>query len=48
MNGTGHMNQGIWKQYLNGRSDYFEKNKGYIIPTEWPQGRPGEIKSFSR
>ena len=37
MHGTAHMKKGIWKQYLSGRSDYFDKYEGYIISTDGPK-----------
>ena len=44
MHGTQHMKRGIWKQYLSGRSDYFEKYEGYIISTDGPKADPEKIK----
>lgn len=44
MHGTGHMKQGIWKQYLSGRSDYFAKYEGYIISTDGPKADPEKIR----
>ena len=43
MHGTGHMKKGVWKQYLSGRSDYFEKYEGYIISTDGPKADEQKI-----
>lgn len=47
MHGTGHMKQGIWKQYLSGRSDYFEKYEGFIISTDGPKADPEKIRDLA-
>jgi histidine triad (HIT) family protein len=44
MHGTGHMKQGVWKQYPSGRSDYFEKYEGYLISSDGPKADPQKIK----
>ena len=31
LHGTGHLKQGVWKQYLSGRSDFFTKYEGYLL-----------------
>lgn len=48
MHGTGHMKKGIWKQYLSGRSDYFEKYEGYIISTDGPKADPEKIRDLAK
>ena len=48
MHGTGHMKKGIWKQYLSGRSDYFEKYEGYIISTDGPKADPEKLKALAQ
>lgn len=48
MHGTGHMKKGIWKQYLSGKSDYFEKYEGYIISTDGPKADPEKIKDLAK
>lgn len=47
MHGTGHMKKGIWKQYLSGRSDYFEKYEGYIISTDGPKADEQKIRKLA-
>jgi len=47
MHGTGHMKKGIWKQYLSGRSDYFEKYEGYTISTDGPKADPVKLKNLA-
>ncbi|MEK6888776.1 MAG: HIT family protein [Nanoarchaeota archaeon] len=47
MHGTGHMKKGIWKQYLSGRSDYFEKYEGYLISTDGPKANPENLASLA-
>jgi len=47
MHGTGHMKQGIWKQYLSNRNDYFEKYEGYLISTDGPKADPQKIKELA-
>lgn len=47
MHQTAHMKQGIWKQYLSGRSDYFEKYEGYLISTDGPKGDPEVLKALA-
>ena len=47
MHGTAHMKQGIWKQYLSGREDYFEKYEGYIVSTDGPKADPEELKHLA-
>lgn len=44
MHGTGHMKKGEWKQYLSGRSDYFERYEGYIISTDGPKGDEEDLR----
>jgi diadenosine tetraphosphate (Ap4A) HIT family hydrolase len=48
MHGTGHMKKGVWKQYLSGRSDYFEKYEGYIISTDGPKADPQKIRDLAK
>ena len=48
MHGTGHMKKGVWKQYLSGKSDYFNKYEGYIISTDGPKADPEEIKELAQ
>src|SRR3989344_4031302 len=48
MHGTGHMKKGIWKQYLSGRSDYFEKYHGFIISSDGPKADPQKIRSLAK
>lgn len=33
---TGHMKQGVWKQYLSNKSEYFDKYEGYITSADGP------------
>jgi len=47
MHGTGHMKKGIWKQYLSGRSDYFEKYEGYLISTDGPKADSEKLKTLA-
>lgn len=47
MHGTGHMKQGVWKQYLSGRSDYFTKYEGYIISTDGPKADIEDLKKLA-
>ena len=47
MHGTGHLKKGIWKQYLSGQSDYFEKYEGYIISTDGPKADPEKLKDLA-
>jgi len=47
MHGTGHMKQGVWKQYLSGRSDYFTKYEGYIISTDGPKADVDMLKELA-
>jgi len=47
MHGTGHMKEGVWKQYLSQRTDYFDKYEGYIISTDGPQADPDKIKRLA-
>jgi len=47
MHGTGHMKEGVWKQYLSGRSDYFEKYEGYIISTDGPKADEQKIRELA-
>ncbi|MDP3881299.1 MAG: HIT family protein [Nanoarchaeota archaeon] len=44
MHGTEHMKKGVWKQYLSGRSDYFEKYPGYLISTDGPKADSEKLK----
>ncbi|MBS8122013.1 HIT family protein [Candidatus Vampirococcus lugosii] len=48
MHGTGHMKKGVWKQYLSGRSDYFETYEGYIISTDGPKANPEKIRDLAK
>lgn len=48
MHGTAHMKQGIWKQYLSGRSDFFERYEGYIISTDGPKADPEKISLLAK
>lgn len=48
MHGTGHMKKGIWKQYLSGRSDYFEKYGGFITSSDGPKADPEKIKLLAK
>lgn len=47
MHWTWHMKQGVWKQYLSGRSDYFEKYLWYIISTDWPRADTEKLKALA-
>ena len=47
MHGTGHMKKGIWKQYLSGRSDYFDKYEGFLISTDGPKADPEKLKELA-
>jgi len=47
MHGTEHMKKGAWKQYLSGRSDYFEKYEGYIISTDGPEADPEKLRDLA-
>jgi diadenosine tetraphosphate (Ap4A) HIT family hydrolase len=47
MHGTGHMKEGIWKQYLCDRTDYFEKYEGYIISTDGREADPRKISDLA-
>jgi diadenosine tetraphosphate (Ap4A) HIT family hydrolase len=47
MHGTAHMREGIWKQYLSGRSDYFEKYEGYLISTDGPKADPERLRALA-
>lgn len=47
MHGTAHMKKGIWKQYLSGRSDYFEKYEGFIISTDGPKADPEKLSKLA-
>ena len=48
MHGTKHMKEGVWKQYLSGRSDYFEKYEWYIISTDWPEADPEKLRALAK
>lgn len=48
MHETGHMKKGVWKQYLSGRSDYFEKYEGYLISTDGPKADPEKIANLAK
>ncbi len=48
MHGTGHMKQGVWKQYLSGKSDYFEKYPGYIVSTDGPKADVEKLKGLGK
>ncbi len=47
MHDTAHMKKGIWKQYLSGISDYFEKYEGYIISTDGPKADPEKLRKLA-
>jgi diadenosine tetraphosphate (Ap4A) HIT family hydrolase len=47
MHGTEHMKQGIWKQYLSGRNDYFDKYPGYVISTDGPKADFEKLKGLA-
>lgn len=47
MHGTGHMKQGVWKQYLSGKSEYFEKYEGYIVSSDGPKADPEKIAALA-
>lgn len=47
MHGTGHLKQGIWKQYLPDRCDYFDKYDGYLISTEGPKADAQKLKELA-
>lgn len=47
MHGTEHMKKGVWKQYLSGKSDYFEKYEGYIVSADGPKADPEKIKNLA-
>ncbi len=48
MHGTGHMKQGVWKQYLSNNSEYFEEYKGYISSNDGPAGDIEELKILAK
>jgi histidine triad (HIT) family protein len=48
MHGTEHMKRGVWKQYLSGRSDYFDKYSGYIISSDGPKADPEKLKELAK
>jgi len=48
MNGTWHMKQWIWKQYLSGKDDYFEKYEWFISSNDWPKADPEKIKELAK
>ena len=48
MHKTAHMKKGVWKQYLSGRSDYFEKYEGYIISTDGPKADTKELADLAK
>ncbi|MEI6627172.1 MAG: HIT family protein [bacterium] len=47
MHGTAHMKQGIWKQYLSGKSDYFEKYEGYLVSHDGPKADSEKLKELA-
>jgi len=47
MHGTEHMKKGVWKQYLSGKSDFFEKYEGYIVSADGPKADPEKIKALA-
>lgn len=47
MHGTGHMKEGIWKQYASGKSDYFEKYEGFIVSSDGPKADPLKIAALA-
>jgi histidine triad (HIT) family protein len=48
MHGTGHMKNGVWKQYPSGRSDYFENYEGYIISTDGPKADSEKLRDLAK
>jgi histidine triad (HIT) family protein len=48
MHGTGHMKQGIWKQYLSGKSDYYKKYEGFITSADGPKADPEKLKILAK
>jgi histidine triad (HIT) family protein len=48
MHGTGHMKNGVWKQYLSGRSDYFENYEGYIISTDGLKADSEKLRDLAK
>lgn len=47
MHGTQHMKEGVWKQYLSGRTDYFKKYPGYIISSDGPKADPKALSELA-
>jgi len=47
MHGTGHMKKGEWKQYLSGKSVFFEKYEGYLMSCDGPKADFAKIESLA-
>jgi diadenosine tetraphosphate (Ap4A) HIT family hydrolase len=47
MHGTEHMKNGIWKQYLPEKEEFFEKYEGYITSLEGPKEDDDKIRKLA-
>lgn len=47
MHGTEHMKQGVWKQYLSNKHEFFTKYEGYIVSNDGPKGDIEKLKSLA-
>jgi diadenosine tetraphosphate (Ap4A) HIT family hydrolase len=48
MHGTGYMKQGVWRQRLSGKSDYFEKYEGYLTSADGPKADYGKLRDLAK
>lgn len=47
MHHTAHMKQGIRKQYLSSREDYFSEYPWYLISTDWPEWDERKLRQLA-
>lgn len=48
MHGTGHMKQGVWKQYLSGQEHWFDKYEGWISSAGGPNADKEQLKEIAK